>query len=112
MKHFYITVVIFIFIISVSVFSDRYIDKSVDEVTRKINNTENYEESVETKKLFLSKKNMLRLFVNKEHIDLIELNFILLENRYHENDFDKVPEIRIEIINGLDNIRNEITDFL
>ena len=55
---------------------------------------------------------MLQVFVNKEHIDFIELNFILLDNRYQNKNSDEIERISIEIINGLKNIRNEITDFL
>ena len=112
MKHFYITVFIFVSIIGFCQFSDKYVNKTVEIFENKIETAENYEDYNEMKDLFQSKKNMLRLFLNKEHIDYIELRLSLLENRYYCNNKYETEKISIEILNGLDDIRHEITDFL
>ena len=41
MKHFYVTIIIFIFIMSIGFYSDRYIDDSVISITEEIKYSEN-----------------------------------------------------------------------
>ncbi len=119
MKHFYISICIFIFIIASSIYSNFYTNTVLGDLSRNLNHltdiTEITEQDtkrvIDTKNLFFSKKNMLHLFVNKEHIEKIELDLLQLENNIQHDEIESVRENSIDIITALKYIKENMVAF-
>ena len=106
MRHFHISLFIFTAIISTAfasfVFTSseiKQINVSVQELCDKQEISENDIMTVKAiKKRFNDKKNMLRFFINKEHINQLESNIMLLENYAINSDAENIREKSIETI--------------
>ncbi len=115
MKHFYIALFIFLLILSTGFFSHRYIKNTVDDMTVQLEiiDDERTLESVNSlKKILNNKKDMLLCFLNKEHINEIEFNIVLLENRLKENNIENYNETKLKIINDLNQLCENPIDFI
>jgi len=117
MKHFYAALIIFVFIISGSVFTHYHTKKrlSIIESQAKIFQTSESVTDLENQRIkniknyFYGKKNMLRLTVSKEHINNIELNILLIENSIRNEDFQSCQEKSIELTNTIHQIERYLT---
>lgn len=115
MKHFYIALFLFLLIISTGIFSHIYIKNTIDIMTTQlyaVDNERTSESIDKLKTIFDNKKNMLVCFLNKEHINEIEFNIILLENRLNENNEENYTEIKLKIINDLNQLYETPIDFI
>lgn len=114
MKHFYTALIIFIFIISLGFYSNIFLKTKTDILSEKIVMLDiNSIDDIATLKTYIeNKKNMLQFFMNKEHINDIQLNINLMENRINENNTEKLQELKIETLILLNNIRENLIDFL
>lgn len=116
MKNFYFSIVLFIVIIAGSVFSNTFLRselKIYEAVFGKIVNSEDVSkaeiESIENiKEKFYKQKNMLQLFISKEHIKDIESNILLIENSLLD---DRLSDSKKECLEAITTIR-QITDYL
>ena len=92
MKNFYIALILFITILSASISGDIYIKRQMMNYSigfKALNNLDasNAQNRISImKNKFYKQKNMLRLFINKEHINNLETNIMLLENNVSQSD--------------------------
>ncbi len=109
MKHFYISLTIFAAIIICGVFSNAYVkDFSVEfynylekfAYAETLTPQDNIEINI-IKNEFFSKKNMLQFFLNKEHIQDIELDILLIEDAVKNNDAGLCRENSIHAVSNL-----------
>lgn len=116
MKHFYISLFLFISILAGGVFSNVYTQKIIDIMSLKAKNfctveavSERNEEEIKMlKDNFYSKKDMLQLFINKEHIKEIEIDILLLENAVINKDADMCREQGIEIVILMSHLKDNL----
>lgn len=119
MRHFVISFIIFFAILTITVFSHNYTKNIFQSINRKADllttaekvSLEEYNTISDIKETFESKKNMLQLFVNKEHIKEIETNIKLLENAAVNNDIDACRTNSIEIVCMLEHIDDYLKAF-
>ena len=116
MKHFYLCIVIFFIILAGGITADSLICKELDIVSitsQKISaagKTDRSETEIGIiKNRFYSKKNMLLLFISKEHLENLETEILLMENAFIENDYDKIKESSINITVIISYIRRSLT---
>ncbi len=116
MKNFYFSIVLFIVIIAGSVFSNAFLRNELKIYEAGFGKIINSEEISQTdiesikniKEKFYKQKNMLQLFVSKEHIKDIEANILLIENSLAE---DRLSDSKEKCLEALTTIR-QITDYL
>ncbi len=117
MKHFYIAILIFAIITAGSFAEARFVKQTFSMMDTRLNSIykseitdENFTSRLNNmKNIFYSKKNMLQMFVNKEHINDIELNILLLENAAKNNDIEECRSIALKINNSIAFICNSQT---
>ena len=104
MKHFYICIVIFFIIVFSGIITDCVVNRDLDKISaaaNRISIAEDYEygdsASLFIKNQFYSKKNMLLLFVSKEHIKELETEILLLENALKNNDIQAITDAATKI---------------
>ena len=110
MKHFYISVFIFSAVICLCFSEKVFIENTMNNMESKVNLLykadiidDTYMSRVNIlKNYYFIKKNMLHIFVNKEHIKEIELNILLLETSAVNNDIESCKEKAVEIINMIE----------
>lgn len=117
MKHFYISIIIFITIVSGSIFSNTICSHILGELYNSVSvfrnivyNDLNTETNInKISEIFYSKKNMLQLFINKEHIEEIEINICLLKNAVDNRDYEDCQQKSIEILTMLSFLDDSLT---
>lgn len=117
MKNFYFSVILFILILSLSLFSNYFIKTnlgyfynvfvSISE-TQDIGSKEIYSVT-KLKENFSKQKNMLQLFISKEHIKDIETDILLIEHFLYENELSECKQTCIEAISVINQIAEYIT---
>ncbi len=114
MKTFYYSLIIFITILIGSVLSDIYVKKQMLFYKSYITGIETVDNSTSetrieiTKDKFSKQKNMLRLFINKEHINDIEKNILLMEYYCKNDEIEKNNETVIETIHMIEQVDENI----
>ena len=109
MKNFYLALCMFIFIVFGSFASDIYVMNQLTmykSFFTSINSADSATAEMRInllKEKFEKQKNMLQLFINKEHIDSIETNIMLIENNTDES-----AEIIIETLCLISQITEDI----
>ncbi len=119
MKHFYISVFIFCFIIISSLYSNFYTNNILNSLYINLNNltdiqelsAENINQVEKTKEIFFDKKNMLHLFVNKEHIEKLELDLLQLNSNVRNSEIESIRENTIDIITSIKYIKENLVAF-
>ena len=119
MKHFFLSLTIFIIILSGSFAAHIYTKNIVDDIDTLITPVTKSQQVSETdirntekiKDIFEKNKDMLRFFVNKEHIQKVEISILLLDNAVQSGDRDKMRECGLEIASMLDHIESYLTAF-
>ncbi len=117
MKNFYFSIILFVLIISGALISNSYIQKTLDYykevflsvVTADIISETEILSVSRAKETFSGQKNMLQLFVSKEHIKDIETNILLIENYLYEDELMDCKEKSIEIISVINQIKEYIS---
>lgn len=113
MKNFYFSVILFFSILSGTFITNHYIQNNLNyykDVFVSVVNTEKISETVimsvsRAKETFFKQKNMLQLFVSKEHIKDIETDILLIENYLSEDQLMDCKEKSIEIISVINQIK-------
>lgn len=109
MKHFIISVAIFLAVGAASVYSDVYTKRVFAQINEKAELLEEIEQ-VEPQHIYLAdgirdiftqEKNMLRLFVNKEHIKEIDIHIELLEISAVSGNAEECRRTSVELTNTL-----------
>lgn len=116
MKNYYFSLVLFFTILFSSFTSNMYLQKILADYKNTFSlivsteNLTNYEIYLfdEISKRFQAQKNMLRLFVSKEHIKDIDTCISLIELHIDENDLQSCKEKSIEIICTV----NQISEYM
>ncbi len=118
MKHLYICVIIFILIITTGFFTDKMLKKELDILSvdvgkvAKIADVSQAETNMQIiKDRFYSKKNMLLLYVSKEHIRELETDILLMEEAVKSSDSNAVKESSIRIQTTASYSRRSLTAF-
>ena len=117
MKNYYFSLILFFSILSGALLTNTYLNKQLDSYIAKLefvlnseNNTVQQKSTVNSfKKDFEKQKNMLRLFISKEHIKDIETNILLIQNSLEENNLSDCKEKSIETITTINQINEYIT---
>ncbi|MBR5520817.1 MAG: hypothetical protein IKU54_02365 [Oscillospiraceae bacterium] len=121
MKHLYICLLLFITIVITGLIADRYIKKELNIISADVHsfidnsdyNDKNMHITTEAiKKRFYDKKNMLLLFINKEHIQEIEKTISLMENAAYNTDIDEYQILSIELYYLCRHAKSDISDFI
>lgn len=107
MKHFYISLAIFIAILTGGFFADRYTKNSAKRLydqTRRLYQQATAEKVQRLKDDFYDKKNILRFFISAEHIEQLKTYIEFLEHYQSNSDREALQEICIEMAGTLENI--------
>ncbi len=104
MKHFYISILIFVIILVSGVVSNIYVANTISYMYRLFEDFTDIEAVTiaeerklsELKDEFYRQKNMLQLFINKEHIEEVEIDIIQLESAVKDMDTQQCKESSIE----------------
>ena len=104
MKRFYISLIIFISVLTTGFVSDRFRSNELDYIhayaVKIINTEDNIRAFMQAKNLkdnFYSKKNTLLLIISKEHIKNLENDILIMENALKNGDRDTAAESAIQI---------------
>ena len=114
MKSFYYSLIIFISILISSILSDIYVKKQILFYKSNLIAIENVDNETSktrikiAKEKFTKQKNMLQLFINKEHISDFEKNILLIEHYCQNDDIENNKEIIIETIHLINQIDENI----
>lgn len=106
MKHFRICIIIFISILTMSVFSYSFTKTQINHIYTAIEKYTDIQsltsDDINTikavKDRFYDKKNMLQLFINKEHINHLETDILLLEDSIINNNAENCRENSIQAL--------------
>lgn len=117
MKNYYFSLILFFSILSGALLTNTYLNKQLDSYKAKLEFVLNSEiitvqqkSTVNSFKTdFEKQKNMLRLFISKEHIKDIETNILLIQNSLEENNLSDCKEKSIETITTINQINEYIT---
>lgn len=107
MKHFYISLAIFIAILAGGFFADRYTKSSANRLynqTCRLYQEATNDKVQQLKKDFYDKKNILRFFISAEHIEQLKTYIDFLEYYQNNSDTESLQEICIEMAGTLENI--------
>ncbi len=104
MKNFYFSLILFISIILASILCNFYINNSLYYYNICLEKIENNDKNIYTmtdevtllKNDFYSKKDMLQLFISKEHINEIEKIILLIENAAYNNELAECRNLSID----------------
>ena len=104
MKRFYISLIIFISVLTTGFVSDRFRNNELDYIQAyagKILNTEDNNRAImqakKLKDIFYNKKNTLLLIISKEHIKNLENDILIMENALKNGDRNTAAESAIQI---------------
>ena len=104
MRIFRFSLILFLTIIISSVFCSFYIRDNLSFYNIYLKNIESIDKNIEMAKKeyallksdFYTKKDMLQKFINKEHINEIEKNILLIENAINNNELTECQNLSIE----------------
>ena len=104
MKNFYFSVILFIAILICSIASNIYVREQMNMYSAYFNSvlaetTADISTSTKIiKEKFYKQKNMLQLFINKEHIEDLEISIQLIEDAINKDNMVEQRETLIETI--------------
>lgn len=119
MKHFILSAIIFVVLLAGSFTAHMYTKSIVNEIekvitpmttTRQVTQRDIYG-AEKIKDIFFENKKMLRFFVNKEHIQKVEISILFLDDAAKNGNRDKLRENSLEIASMLDHIEGYLTAF-
>ncbi len=114
MKNFYYSLVFFSVILMGSIFSDVYTKKQIVQFKSYLNSIESADKETAlfriktAKEEYFKQKNMLRLFISKEHIYDFEKNIIFIENHLENGNKEESHQIILETLLMLSEIDDNI----
>ncbi len=116
MKNFYISVTVFLSIVVFGLCSNYFVNKFNMDITTDIENYKNITEFSEndidkinnTKEKFFNQKDMLQLFINKEHIQDLEEDILMIEDAVKSNNADSCRESTISALSSLAFLKESI----
>ena len=110
MKSFKYSIIIFLSILIICVSSNVYVKKQISVFKNSFSQYNSSPAEIEIlKNNFYKNKNMLRLFINKEHIRELETSILLYENYNAAGDISGCKELMIETMCLLSQIEEYIT---
>ena len=104
MKNFYLSIVMFCTILAASVASNIYVKEQMNFykayfnslMSKPVNEISYSTQTVKEK--FYKQKNMLQLFINKEHIEELETSILVIEDSIKQDELSNNHERLIETI--------------
>lgn len=110
MKNFKLSLILFLLILSGSLLSNIYVKKQISFYSTAITAIENKPAFIENiKKRFYKQKNLLQLFINKEHIKELEVNILLIEKNIAAGETSDCKDLIIETVCLLSQIEEYMT---
>ena len=110
MKNFKLSLLLFSVILTGSLISNLYLEHQIRFYTTSIMTIENMPAFIsEIKEKFYKQKNILELFINKEHINNLELNILLLEKNIAAGEISDCKDLIIETVCLLSQIEEYMT---